>query len=81
MINRRHQPLRKRTIRLSVDATLLDRAELLGLDVPALLEASLQQHVQEEEGRRWQEENKLAIEALNRETWKHGLWNRRLRRF
>jgi antitoxin CcdA len=71
----------KRTIKVAFDAAVLSRAKSLGLDVSAVLEDSLLQIVRTEEGRRWQEENKAAIEALNRQTRKHGLWSSRLRQF
>jgi len=72
---------RKRSTNLSVDASLLARANALGLNISSVLEDSLRATLRAEEERRWLAENKDAIEALNKEYREHGLWSERLRRF
>jgi antitoxin CcdA len=75
------QKSRKRAANLSVDATLLEKARALGIGVSGLLEDSLRARIREEEHRRWLEENKAAIEAMNRDVRRHGVWSKKLRQF
>ena len=46
-----------------------------------MLETWLEQMVRKERTRRWQEENREAIEAHNRFVEEHGIFSERLRRF
>jgi antitoxin CcdA len=72
---------KKRPTNLSVDAALLAEARALGVNISSVLEDSLRAKLREEQARRWLAENKEAIEALNRDIDKHGVWSERLRRF
>jgi antitoxin CcdA len=66
---------------LSVDPSLLERAKALGIKVSGVLEESLRARIREEEQRAWLAENREAIAAMNRDTRKHGVWSKALRRF
>lgn len=74
-------PRRKRATNVTIDADLLTRARALGLNVSSAVEDGLRARIREEEIRRWHEDSKDAIEALNKETREHGLWTDRWRRF
>ena len=46
-----------------------------------MLETQLEQMIRRERTRRWQEDNREAIEAHNRFVEEHGIFSDRLRRF
>lgn len=51
---------------LSLPEELLEQAQALGVDLPQICEAALRDAVRRaEKARRWQEENRAAIEAWN----------------
>lgn len=68
----------KRRINLTVDARLVERARAVGLNVSQIAEAALIQRLREEDGRRWLEENREAIEHHRRRIERDGMWNRDL---
>jgi antitoxin CcdA len=65
----------KRPVNLSIDRDLLQQARELKVNLSKALEERLVAIVREEKARRWQEENREAIEAYNRFIDKHGLFN------
>ncbi|MEQ9197221.1 MAG: type II toxin-antitoxin system CcdA family antitoxin [Parvibaculum sp.] len=71
----------KKAVNLSVDAELLAKAKEMEINLSATLEEVLRERSREEERRRWQEENKEAIEAFNRRIERDGIWSDGLRRF
>lgn len=68
----------KRRINLTVDAGLVERARAVGLNFSQIAEAALIQRLREEDGRRWLEENREAIEHHRRRIERDGMWNRDL---
>ncbi len=65
----------KKAVNLSINSDLLRQARELELNLSQALEERVLEIVREERARRWQEENCAAIEAHNRFTEKHGLFN------
>jgi antitoxin CcdA len=65
----------KKPVNLSVDSDLLRQARELKVNLSKALEERLAEIVREERARRWQEENREAIEAYNRFIDKHGLFD------
>jgi len=72
-------PGRKRAVNVTVDETILAEAKQLGLNLSQVLEDELRKRVTEEKTRRWQEENREAIEAHNSFIEKHGIWSTKYR--
>ena len=72
-------PGRKRAVNVTVDETVLAEAKQLGLNLSQVLEDELKKRVTEERTRRWQEENREAIEAHNRFIEKRGIWSTKYR--
>jgi antitoxin CcdA len=66
------QATRKST-NLSLDAQLVADAKAMGLNLSETAERAIAEAVREEKVRRWQEENREAIEATNRYVEEHGL--------
>jgi Post-segregation antitoxin (ccd killing mechanism protein) encoded by the F plasmid len=71
----------KRRLNLSVRGDLIDRARRAGLNLSRVFEDSLSQRLREEEGRRWLEENREAIEHHRKRIERDGPWNKDLIRF
>ena len=65
----------KKPVNLSIDSELLQQARELKVNLSRALEERLAQILREERARRWQEENRDAIEAYNRFVDKHGLFD------
>lgn len=65
----------KKPVNLSIDSDLLQQARELKVNLSKALEERLAVIVREERARRWQEENREAIEAYNRFVDKHGLFD------
>jgi antitoxin CcdA len=65
----------KKPVNLSIDSDLLQQARELKVNLSKALEERLAAIVREERARRWQEENREAIEAYNRFVDKHGLFD------
>lgn len=64
----------RRETTLSLPEDLIRQAEALGVSLPQVCEAALRDAVRRaEKARRWQEENRAAIEAHSRWVEKHGL--------
>ena len=75
---RKIEKARKRPVNLTADGDLVNDAKDFGFNLSQIFEDSLRQAVTEEKKRRWQEENKEAIEAYNRHIEKHGTLGERL---
>jgi antitoxin CcdA len=71
----RERPTAKKAVNLSIDRDLLRQARELKVNLSKALEERLAAIIREERARRWQEENREAIEAYNRFVDKHGLFN------
>lgn len=71
----------KKAVNLSVEAELLARAREVGVNLSATFEVALRVKTQEEERRRWVEENRDAIEAFNQRIERDGVWSDGFRRF
>ena len=65
----------KKPVNLSIDSELLQQARELKVNLSKALEERLAQILREERARRWQEDNREAIEAHNRFVEKHGLFD------
>jgi antitoxin CcdA len=65
----------KKAVNLSINSDLLRQARELGVNLSRTLEGQLEQLVRAERARRWQEDNREAIEAYNRFIEEHGIFN------
>jgi antitoxin CcdA len=65
----------KKPVNVSIDSDLLQQARELKVNLSKALEERLAEIVRAERARRWQEDNREAIEAHNRFVEKHGLFN------
>jgi antitoxin CcdA len=65
----------KRAVNLSINSELLRQARELKINLSQMLETQLEQMIRQERARRWQEDNREAIEAHNRFVEKYGLFN------
>jgi antitoxin CcdA len=65
----------KRAVNLSINSDLLRQARELKINLSQMLETQLEQMIRQERARRWQEDNREAIEAHNRFVEKYGLFN------
>jgi antitoxin CcdA len=65
----------KKAVNLSINSDLLRQARELKINLSKMLEVQLEQVLREERARRWQEDNREAIEAHNRFVEKYGLFN------
>ena len=70
---------RKRAVNVTVAEDVLAEAKRLKMNLSQVLEDELRKLVTEEKTRRWQEENREAIEAHNRFIEKHGIWSEKYR--
>lgn len=68
----------KRATNVALEATLLDDAKALGINLSKTLEEALVVKLKKERARRWLEENRVAIEAYNREVEEHGTFAERM---
>jgi antitoxin CcdA len=65
----------KKAVNLTINSDLLRQAREMKINLSQSLEAKLEQLLREERARRWQEENREAIEAHNRYVEKYGVFN------
>ena len=73
------KPARKRPVNVTIDEDVLADAKRLGINLSQVLEDELRKRVTEEKTRRWQEENREAIEAHNLFIEKHGIFGEEFR--
>jgi len=65
----------KKAVNLSINSDLLRQARELKINLSKMLETQLEEIIRRERARRWQEDNREAIEAHNRFVEKYGLFN------
>lgn len=65
----------KKPVNLTIDSDVPRQARELKVNLSKALEERLVEIVREERARRWQEDNREAIEAHNRLIEKYGLFN------
>jgi antitoxin CcdA len=65
----------KKAVNVSINSDLLRQAREMKVNLSKTLEESLERLLREERARRWQEENREAIEAHNRFVEKYGVFN------
>ena len=66
-------PTVRRATNISLDTKLVEAAKEYGINLSRACEEGLAKQVSAERNRRWQEDNKEAIEASNAWVEKHGL--------
>lgn len=74
MVNDCQAHATKRAVNVTLDSALVDEARALGIPLPATLGAALLATVVAERARRWQEENREAIEAYNARIERDGMF-------
>lgn len=72
---------KRKAVNLSLDTGVVAAAREAGLNLSQVCEAAIRQATKAEMERRWQEENKAAIEAHNAWVEEHGLPLERYRLF
>jgi len=75
------KPGPKRAVNVSVDADILKVAKEMKVNLSQALEETLRNLTKEERNRRFQEENREAIDSYNRFIEKHGIWGRKYRKW
>ena len=65
----------KKAVNLSINSDLLTQARELKINLSKMLENQLEEMIRRERARRWQEDNREAIQAHNRFVEKYGLFN------
>lgn len=63
----------RRATNVSLDTKLVEAAKEYGINVSRACEQGLAAHVSDERNRRWQEENREAIDCYNAYIAEHGL--------
>lgn len=71
----RERSAAKKAVNLTIDSELLQQARELKVNLSRALEERLAQILREERARRWQEDNREAIEGYNRFVDEHGLFD------
>ena len=71
----------RKSTNLSLAADLVEEAKALDINLSRACEAGLEAALKDERKRRWQEENRAAMEASNAWVEKHGLPLARYRQF
>jgi antitoxin CcdA len=71
----------RKAVNLRADAELVDLAKSMGINLSQLLEGSLREAVAAERKRRWEEENREAIDNYNRFVEENGVFSDGLRNF
>lgn len=72
---------RRRATNVSIDASLIDEAKRLGLNLSRACESGVAAHIAEERARRWRAENEEAIASSNAFVEANGLPLAALRQF
>lgn len=63
----------KRSVNVTLDPDLYEKAKLAGLNLSQLLAEKVKTRIHEIEMTKWQAENRAGLEELNRITEEHGL--------
>lgn len=69
------------SVTMSVERSLLSRARDAGINLSATLAAALDAELRHHATKKWQEENRVALEALNRFHEEHGCFSDEYRTF
>ena len=72
---------KRKPVNLSLDAGIVAAAREVGLNLSQVCEAAIRHATKAEQERRWQEDNRAAIEAHNAWVEEHGLPLERYRMF
>ncbi len=75
------KPARKRATNVSIDEEILAEAKAMGINLSQTLEEELRKRVQDGRNRRFQDENREAIDSYNRFIAKHGIWSKKYRKW
>jgi antitoxin CcdA len=73
------KPRPKKATNVTLDSALLAEARALGINLSRTLEERLEELVKAERIKRWQEENRAAIESMNRFIEKYGIFGEEFR--
>lgn len=65
---------RKKSVNLSIDADLAADAKAAGMNLSACLESALRAELKAAREAKWKEDNREAIESMNAEVARNGLW-------
>ena len=65
----------KRTVSVTLEPSLLERARAAGINLSATLATALQHEISGSEADRWKRENRDAIQTLNRMVEERGLFS------
>ncbi|ENL8545321.1 type II toxin-antitoxin system CcdA family antitoxin [Serratia marcescens] len=71
----------KKTVNVTIDRDLFQRAKSLGVNVSSVLTDALSVRVKDIEIQQWREQNRAALEELNRITEENGLLSDEYRTF
>lgn len=71
----------KKTVNVTIDRDLFQRAKSLGVNVSSVLTDALSVRVRDIEIQQWREKNRAALEELNRITEENGLLSDEYRTF
>ena len=71
----------KRAVNVSIDAEILKVAKEMKINLSQACEQTLRDLTEEERIRRFQEENREAIESYNRFIEKNGVWSEKYRKW
>ncbi len=71
----------KKTVNVTIDRDLFQRAKSLGVNVSSVLTDALSVRVRDIEVQQWREQNRAALEELNRITEENGLLSDEYRTF
>lgn len=71
----------KKTVNVTIDRELFHRAKSLGVNVSSVLTDALSVRVRDIEIQQWREQNRAALEELNRITEENGLLSDEYRTF
>ena len=63
----------RKSVRLSIGSRLIEDANALGIDISSIAEAAIAAVVSAEKTRRWQEENREALDSSNDYVRRHRL--------
>ena len=65
----------KRTVSVTLEPSLLERARAAGINLSATLATALQHEISGSEAERWKRDNREAIQTLNRMVEERGLFS------
>jgi antitoxin CcdA len=71
----------KKTVNVSINRELLNRARSADLKLSSILEAALEQRLRQQARERWLTENRAGIEAYNEQVERDGVFSDGLRAF